>query len=175
MVLSPNVKISPFLQNPPAAGDADYNLLPPGSQLLHLLEQGRQAGVNKHSRLLGGPGWIQPRIRQQGVEQAAGPGQRVINGDAQPRPQGPGAQDGLRIAADGKLRQPGPDRHDKFRWAWQFHRLSGFASARQKRHHTVYIARFGLNLQGEYDLRLARQEKLRRIEKEVHPLALQAA
>jgi len=34
---------------------------------------------------------------------------------------------------------------------------------------------FWLNLQGEYDLRLAREEKLRRIEKEVHPLALQAA
>ena len=36
-------------------------------------------------------------------------------------------------------------------------------------------AQFWLNLQGEYDLRLAREEKLRRIEKEVHPLALKAA
>ncbi len=36
-------------------------------------------------------------------------------------------------------------------------------------------AQFWLNLQGEYDLRLAREEKLRRIEREVHPLALKAA
>jgi addiction module HigA family antidote len=36
-------------------------------------------------------------------------------------------------------------------------------------------AQFWLNLQGEYDLRVAREEKLNRIEKEVHPLSLQAA
>jgi addiction module HigA family antidote len=32
-------------------------------------------------------------------------------------------------------------------------------------------AQFWLNLQGEYDLRLARQKSFARIEKEVHPLA----
>jgi addiction module HigA family antidote len=32
-------------------------------------------------------------------------------------------------------------------------------------------AQFWLNLQSEYDLRLAKQKKLARIEKEVHPLA----
>jgi len=36
-------------------------------------------------------------------------------------------------------------------------------------------AQFWLNLQGGYDLRLAQEDKLRRIEKEVRPLALKAA
>ena len=36
-------------------------------------------------------------------------------------------------------------------------------------------AQFWLNLQSDYELRLARREKMKRIEKEVHPLALKAA